>query len=77
MDEVKFVHIPYFDELSPINVLEYLNLEKKNSDIWNKIKLYCPELNYKSNPKDREFFFNVINTLIPNSVEKMVYNALK
>ena len=38
MDEVKFVHVPYFDELSPINVLEYLNLEKNHKDIWNKIK---------------------------------------
>jgi hypothetical protein len=66
MDQVKFVHVPYYDELKPESVLNYLNLGKTEKQIWSQIKNYCPELNYKSTPKDREFFFNILNTLIPN-----------
>ena len=36
---------------------------------------YCPELEYKNKPKDREFFYNILNTITKGSVEKLVYNA--
>ena len=34
-----------------------------------------PELKKSKIPKDRKFFFNVFNTLKPNIVNKMVFNA--
>ena len=37
---------------------------------------YCPELQIKKKAKDRCYFFNVLNTLSPKIVEKMVYNAI-
>ena len=42
---------------------------------WELLIDLCPELNYKNKPKDREFFFNVLNTLIPNSVDRIVRNS--
>ena len=34
-----------------------------------------PELKKSKIPKDRKFFFNVLNTLKPRVVDKMIYNA--
>ena len=34
-----------------------------------------PELVTKKEPKDRTFFFNMLNTLKPHVVERMVHNA--
>ena len=34
-----------------------------------------PELKKSKIPKDRKFFFDVLNTLKPNIVNKMVFNA--
>ena len=34
-----------------------------------------PELKKSKIPKDRKFFFDVLNTLKPNVVTKMVFNA--
>ena len=39
------------------------------------MKKYCPELEYKDEPKDREYFFNLLNTLEPNCIDKMMRNA--
>ena len=34
-----------------------------------------PELKKSKIPKDRKFFFNVLNTLKPRVVDKMIFNA--
>ena len=36
-----------------------------------------PELEYKSEPQDRSFFFNILNTLYVDIVDRMVFNAEK
>ena len=40
-------------------------------NIKNAAKLleYVPELATCDNPKDREFFFNIVNTVWPQSIE--------
>ena len=43
--------------------LEKLNLKLLNLSAWTTLLNYCPELEFKSNPKDRSFFYNVLNTL--------------
>ena len=78
---MNFVHVPHYDELSPENVLAKLEFgkERKTSDqkaTESKIKQYCPELKYKKRPKDREFFFNVLNTIKPKFVEEAVFRAM-
>ena len=52
-----------------------MKLKTDHIEIWNKILEYCPELEYKEKPKDREFFFNILNTIIPNCIDKIVRNA--
>ena len=47
-----------------------------NLSVWTTLLNYCPELEFKSNPKDRSFFYNVLNTIKPNCVDKIVRNAL-
>ena len=43
----------------------------------SKLKNMMPELEYKTEPKDRSFFFNILNTLQVDIVDKMVFNAEK
>ena len=38
---------------------------------------YCPELERKAHPKDRDFFFNILNTIEVNIVDRMLHNAIK
>ena len=48
---------------------------KGNNDIYPKLLILCPELKYKDKPKDRDFFFNVLNTMKEGTIDKIVYNA--
>ena len=52
-----------------------MELETKHPLLWEKLQNYMPELETKKEPKDRKFFFNMLNTLKPNVVDKMVHNA--
>ena len=74
---VDFVHVPQFDELKPLNVLKKMNLQENNKTLYKKILNYCPEIKYRGYPKDREFFFNILNTIEPKIVDKMVISAFK
>ena len=70
MQQVKFVHVPHYDELAPENVISTLGINnEKLSKNWADLLEYCPELRYRKRPKDRDFFFNVLNTIKPKSVE--------
>ena len=53
-----------------------MNLKEKDLDNWELLLDYCPELKEKSKPKDRDFFFNVLNTIIPFCIDKIVRNAI-
>ena len=72
---MKIVTVDAYSELKPSNVIQEMELKTKQLDLYQEMKKYCPELQYKDEPKDREFFFNVLNTLEPNCVDKMVRNA--
>ena len=50
-NEISYVDVPMFDELKPENIIDNLQLKKKQ--IWNRILNFCPELSYKDTPKDR------------------------
>ena len=68
--DIKWVTVPLYDELAPINIIEKWGL-KNNEDMIN----YCPEITYKE-PVDRDFFYNVLNTILPHEVEKLVHNSM-
>ena len=68
--------VPTYDELAPDKIIEELNL-RKNETLWQKLLNFCPELEFKKNPKNRDFFFNILNFIQPNIVDKMLHNAIK
>ena len=73
--DVIFVDVPHYDELKPENVIEKCHLEK--DQIWPRLSEFCPELRDRKNrPKDRTFFYNVLNTLKPKFIDTMVINAI-
>ena len=67
--EVLRVTVPLYDELKPSNELEALNLNENDKENWDKILDLCPEIGTKGFPKDRDFFFNILNTLKPECME--------
>ena len=73
--DIKWVSVPLYDELRPSNVINAMKLKENYKEDWELLIDLCPELNYKNKPKDREFFFNVLNTLIPNSIDRIVRNS--
>ena len=57
--EVRYVDVPTYDELKPELVIEHMKLNKGHK-LWNKLIGFCPELESKGKPKDRDFFFQHI-----------------
>ena len=72
--EINFIDVALYDELTPSNVIKSMKF-KYQEETWKSLIEFCPELYYKEEPKDRDFFFNVLNTLIPHCVTRMLYNA--
>ena len=64
-----------YDELMPEKVIDSLKL--KQSTLWKDLVDFCPELEYKGRPKDRDFFLNILNTKAPRCMEKIVFNAIE
>ena len=54
-----------------------LDLETNKPEVYKKLKNMIPELGEKSEPQDRSFFFNILNTLDKDVVDKMVFNTVK
>ena len=73
--DIKLVTVDAYSELKPSNVINEMELKTKRKELYSELKQYCPELEYKENPKDRDFFFNVLNTLEPNCIDRIVRNA--
>ena len=43
--EIKWVDVPYYNELEPKNVIKKMKLkEKENLETWKSLISYCPEL---------------------------------
>ena len=50
--------------------------DEKNLKLWKELCGYCPELHNKNKPKDRNFFFNILNTESERCMDKIVRNAI-
>jgi hypothetical protein len=68
--DVKFVQIPRFDELSVTNLLPRFAADPK-------VMQYMPDKTAKGKGIDREYFFNVLNTVHPERMAKMIEHANK
>ena len=54
--DVKWVTVPYYAELKPINVIKVMELkDEKHKLMWRELCRFCPELHYRAS-KDRSFF---------------------
>ena len=54
-----------------------LDLENEDKKVFDALIHYCPELLYKGKPKNRDYFFNVLNTLKPNIMKEIIHNAVE
>ena len=55
--------------MKPENVIKEMRIEIDKSQVYKRLLDFCPELKDKKRPKDRDFFFNILNTLIPGCVD--------
>ena len=68
LKDVKFIFVPKYEELSVKNLFPHL---KEQPDFM----IYFPDRYPKGHPPDREYFFNVLNTLNPKYVSKIISHA--
>ena len=67
-EDVKFINMPHFDELSVKRIMP----EVRN---FPEAMLYFPSKERKGLVMNREYFFNILNTVVPKYVQKIVQNA--
>ena len=72
MQQINWVNVPLYDELKPSNIIKTMELKEKEKDLWKELLNYCPELATREQPRDRTFFFNILNTLKLNCIDKLV-----
>jgi hypothetical protein len=58
LEEVKFIRVPKYEELS----VKALCPQAIADD---KVKRFLPDSTQKSKPLDRQFFFNILNSVYP------------
>ena len=58
LEEVKFIRVPKYEELS----VKALYPQAIADD---KVKRFLPDSTQKSKPLDRQFFFNILNSVYP------------
>jgi len=69
LNEVKFIHAPKYDEISVKSLYpKFIQLDGMN--------LYFPDKYAKGKQADREYMFNIANTLYPEQVEHLINHAL-
>ena len=66
--DVKYVTVPRFDELSVINLHPKFKEDPK-------FNVYMPDQMTKGKSIDREYFFNVLNTVHPEYLSKIMAHA--
>ena len=68
LKDVKMIHVPLYEELSVKKLFPYLK-----NDI--NFMMYLPDYFPKGHTPDREYFFNVLNTLNPEYMKKIITHA--
>ncbi len=68
LKEVSFINVPLFDELSVIKIWPMTKEDKQ-------FMKYFPHKLPKGRVPDREYFFNILNTLYPVYVQEIIRHA--
>ena len=68
LKEVRWINVPLFDELSVINIWPMTKEDKQ-------CMKYFPQKLPKGRVPDREYFFNILNTLYPLYVQEIIRHA--
>ena len=68
LDEVSRINVPLYDELSVINIWPMMKQDKK-------FMLYFPSKMAKGRVPDREYFFNILNTIQPAYLQNLIKHA--
>ena len=68
LKEVSFINVPLFDELSVIKIWPMTKEDKQ-------FMKYFPHKLPKGRVPDREYFFNILNTLYPLYVQEIIRHA--
>ena len=68
ISEVRFVNVPMYDELG----VKHLWLQMQNSSDFMK---YFPDKLPKGRLPDREYFFNLMNTINPTYTAQLIKHA--
>lgn len=67
---IHFIEVPKYDELS------VKNLYDKFMSLGN-VPVYFPDKYPKGRQCDRDYMFNIVNTLKPDMVEELIKHAVK
>ena len=70
ISDVRFINVPKYGELSIKNLFPHLQTDAT-------FMMYLPDTYPKGHPPDREYFFNVLNTLDNDYVTKIIAHANK
>ena len=70
MSEVKIINVPKYDEVSVKNLWPHCNGIPE-------LMVYFPDKLPKNRLPDREFFFNILNSLNPSYVANIIEHATK
>ena len=68
LDEVSRINVPLYDELSVINIWPMMKQDKK-------FMLFFPSKMAKGRVPDREYFFNILNTIQPAYLQSLINHA--
>jgi hypothetical protein len=70
LKDVKLINVPKYDELSVKNIFPMIQQD-------SQLMLYFPDKMPKGRLPDREYTFNVLNTLRPDYVREIIQHAQK
>ena len=68
LKDVHFVQMPKFDELSVVNLQDKLKSDAE-------FQQYFPDVLPKGRNPGREYFFNILNTIHPTYVSRLIEHA--
>ena len=68
LSDVKFIHVPLYDELAVVRIWPMMRDDKK-------FMLYMPSKLPKGRTVDRQYFWNVLNTVNEEYVSQIVAHA--
>ena len=70
MNSVKMIKVPKFPELNVRDILEDLSDDEN-------VMMHLPFSNNHKKPIDRDYFFNIVNTLLPEYIKNLISHSIE